>query len=690
MEILLLPPDVWVFVIFTIAAVGCIAALHAWKRVSEESKGIRRAEIALTADASWNDAYPHHKLELATWLRATGVKPDSHLGDFIRTCWSAWLGGRPASLTELHVLVARRERTHSATRFSAGVAALLLVFGIVGTLSAIKPVLRDFQFNVATLTANPDGDSVTGTETEEVSKTDASVSANTILVNSLIHNLGNAFWPSLLALAGTIAVVTCRGFYSHALHKFTLDLDRFAVDTLIPRYRVPSLSEQYQDVKATLTNVAESLLHRETKFHQAVEMLENLVGGIGPALQGLDVAATASKDAADVLSSRSQSITDGLSRHLGAKSPIHCAISNFGKIFEKVDKSLTGVSASVEKIDQSYISTQKSLESAIQQMSEAVGRVAEDHRSHQVETDAALKDFKEGMAGIPNIVVTTTKESVAAGIEVVKSSIDGLNLEQKEWHAASADEFKTVTAEGLADVAKASKELVSQAENVATAANGIKGIGIDIRADVNEVTKAGVNQLAHIGETSKSGIETAIKILTDAGIKQIGQTGAASQAMVRTAAERLAKESGEIRNTTQRLSKLGFDAASTKGDQDENYSSTEKWGSTDRVGKKQPQKPGYSVVRPVVPIPSNHSTKDVRPQVVIEENESEEQPADATSIPVYTISSGTDAVDRPAPISLPGPVSETLPEEATDHGEENAPKLGGKKSWWPPFSRKRR
>lgn len=524
MDFLLLPPEVQfsLIAILIVAGIGCITALRSWTRISKETTGVTQAEKALTGDEAWNDAYPHDKLKLAVWLRANGIKPDSHLGDFIRTCWSAWLGGRPASLTELHVLVARRERGHSSTRLSAGISALLLVFGIVGTLSSIKPVLHEFKFQIESETPKgiagdkPEllGGDNQSVEEQELPRDASSVVANTELVNKLIHNLGNAFWPSLLALIGTIAVVSCRGLYSLSLHKFALELDRFAVDTLIPRYRVPSLSEQYQEVKATLASVTESLLQREGRFHEAVDKLETLVAGINPALGGLDAAASASKEAAEKLASGAESITEGISRHLGEKSSIHRAISGFETIFEKADVSLGNLSFLVDGIGQSNTSNQRDLESAIKALTQSVGKIAEDHQSQQSESKTALREFKDSMADIPEVIQITNGKAVDAGMMAVRAGVTQLHDEQKKWHAASAEELKTTTASGLAGIVRAGQELTAQAEKIAPALLDVGNIGKDARAAFKEMTDVGRTEITQIGDATKSKIEATSGKLT--------------------------------------------------------------------------------------------------------------------------------------------------------------------------------
>jgi hypothetical protein len=436
------------------------------------------------------------------------------------------------------VLVARRERGHISTRLSAGISALLLVFGIVGTLSSIKPVLLEFKFQIeaeppigmAGDNAEQLGGGKQAGEEQELPKDAASVVANTELVNRLIHNLGNAFWPSLLALIGTIVVVFFRGVYSLCLHKFALELDRFAVDTLIPRYRVPSLSEQYQEVKATLASVTESLLQREGKFHETIGQLEKLVIGISPALSGLDAAAKASKNAAENLSSRAESITDGLTRHLGAKSPIRRAIAGFEGIFQKTEQSLSNLSSVVDRIGHSYTSTRKDLETAIQGLTLSVVRISEDHQSHQSEAVTALKEFKDSMSGIPEGIQITSGKAVDAGMTAVRSSVAQLHEEQKKWHAASAGEFKTTTASGLAGVVKAGQELTTEAEKIA-------------------------NAVLDVGNISKDA-QVAFKQMSDAGKKEITQIGDATTSKIEKASGKLITESNRIGTAVERLSKI--------------------------------------------------------------------------------------------------------------------------------------
>lgn len=514
MNIFALPLEVWITLIVIIAATGIFAALHSWVRITTGQKEIKDAESKLISDDAWNEAYPHDKLKLAIWLRQNGIKPDSHLGDIIRTCWSAWLGGRPASLTELHVLVARRERSHKATRLSAGIAALLLVCGIVGTLSAIKPVLGDFRFDPVGIEASDSTSEGYNTDLDSVD-TDAS----TARVNQLIHDLGDAFWPSLAALLGTIIVVSFRGLYSLSLHKFTLDLDRFAVDMLIPRYRVPSLSEQYQEVKATLSSITENLIQREERFHQVVQQLESIVVGITPGLSCLDIAAQRARETAEALAGGAESITESLNRNLGAKSPIYKAVQGLDSVFEKTEQSLTTFASVVKAIGESNTASRHGLESAIQSLAQSVGQIAADHQMHQAEAEDALREFKGSLSGIPATIEATSKETVDAGIASIKLSVSQLNDEQKKWHTASSAELKSATVDGLTEVSKAGQNLATQAERIASAAANLGETKTEARALFKDLADTSGIQITEIGNATKSKIDSAANGLVDEVMK---------------------------------------------------------------------------------------------------------------------------------------------------------------------------
>jgi hypothetical protein len=496
--------------IVTIAIIGCITALYSWNRISAEQKGIRDAESKLISDNSWNDAYPHDKLLLATWLRSHGIKPDSHIGDFIRTCWSAWLGGRTASLTELHTLVARRERSHKATRLSAGIAGLLLVFGIVGTLSAVKPVLENFQIQVAKQSVDP---SQNQSENEQLdqnlddNKDAAFVAENAVKVNSLIRNLGGAFFPSLLALIGTIFVVTCRGIYSQALYKFILELDRFAIDTLIPRYRIIPISEQFEEIKTSMSQLTETIIQRESNFENVVVKLDNLVSNIAPALAGLDGAAKASLESVEALTKGSASIADALNQHLGARSSIHRAIKGLDKTYADVESWFKELASISETINKSNATSKKQLNDAIIALAGFLNKSVQDFEVDREKIVDAIDDLKNELIGIPDQIKTTGENATKQAIKVAETASQDLQKKFYESNSRFIEAVKTTITTEVRKFDKVSTNLNDQSAKIETSIRSLNEVKKDIKKSIEEATSAGVKEIKDI--TTKAPAEVS-------------------------------------------------------------------------------------------------------------------------------------------------------------------------------------
>ncbi|MDB4271206.1 hypothetical protein N9881_00615 [bacterium] len=495
-----------IFAIIAIAFTGICCALFAWFRISKERKKINNAGTILLPDDAWDGAYSHDKLGLAKWLRRVGVESDSHLGDLIRTCWSAWLGGRPASLTELHALAIRRERSKLSARLSSGIAALLLVCGIVGTLLAIKPVLQNFKFELA-VQESSSSQGVDYTEDDERAKDTETVAANTELVNNLIYSLGNAFHPSLAALFLTILVASVRGGYSLSLHGLTMEMDRFAVDTLIPRYRVPSLSEQYQDVKATLKDVTVSIMERENNFHQVVERMDSIVRGVGPAMKELNQAAESGKAAADSLTAKSKSISEGLIKHLGAKSVMYKAVTSLEKTYDKTEQAILNIEGAVDKLDQTNDAAQKGLEESLESLSRAIEGIAGDHENHQVQVDAAYKDFSEKLKKVPRDVEAESKRAASVVEATVTSTMNDIRGSQQKAHVESTKYLKDSTDVAVKSLKDAADAYTKGMDTYSSSEVG--KIAVKAKTEISSISTAGSENIKATGEDAATKIKIA-------------------------------------------------------------------------------------------------------------------------------------------------------------------------------------
>jgi hypothetical protein len=442
------PPLIWSAVALALALLGCVAAFRGWWAIGKERSSIRRAQNALTADEDWKGALTTEEFELSTWLRTRGIKLDSCIADSIRACWSAWLGGGAPSLTDLHVLVARRERARGSARLSAGISGLLLVVGIVGTLSSVHPILKDFRFQVSS-----------SGELQEVAQ-------STDLVNSLVNDLGDAFWPSLFALGGTVFVVFCRGCYALSLHQFTLELDRFAISSLIPRFRPSSITQEYSDVKRILSELSEDISKREQGFGSVVEELQKLVTSITPAINALNATAEQSEEAAKRLSARSNSIADGITRTLGPNSPIYLAVAGFEGIFERTTKALGSLTSEVSSIGQDNRKDREHLIGVVEKLTTKVDLIATDHARHKEDVEGLLGQLRTELSNAPTNITDAANRAVSQGLQLLQSSFEGFRDERKKEGDQVIEEVRKQTAEKLGKLTAASTEIPLAAQKL--------------------------------------------------------------------------------------------------------------------------------------------------------------------------------------------------------------------------------
>lgn len=411
-----------------VGILGCIAAFLAYASTSRDRNGIQNAKTVLASPESWEGAQTYSEHELVKWFRIRRIDPESGIADVIRACRSAWLGSRSTSLTELHVLVARRERTKVPARLSAGIAAILLVIGIVGTLCSVKPVLKEFQFRAST----PEG---------VIPSTDApslvNVEDSTALVNSLMHSLGDAFLPSLVALGFTIVVVASRGIYSSVLQRYTIELDRFAMDIVMPQYRPRSISDEYEEVRTTFDALAKTIGARDAKFDKVINELTKFVDSVGPTLEGLDIGIKKMTTAADALASRSNSIADTLSRTLGKKSPLYAAVNGFEDIFSTTNERLDQLSQHIAGIRSEQQENREAMLKTLDEISGVITRVSDDHERDRQNISKNIADLKDVIAKIPTDLIETARRTFDEGIFAMRMGLqDSLDKHTKETKSA--------------------------------------------------------------------------------------------------------------------------------------------------------------------------------------------------------------------------------------------------------------
>jgi hypothetical protein len=444
-------PALWTLVAAVVGSVGMLAALKARSVVEAERKRIKDAKANLAGSEAWAEAHNRSDLELDKWLSSRGIHPDSYIADIVHTCWAAWLGGRAASLTELHALVGRRERSRVSTKLSGGIAALLLVIGVVGTLSSVEPILTKFQFKVSA-----DGE-LQGT------------AESTQLINSLLNDLGVAFWPSMTALFFTVAVVSVRGLYLLSLHQFSLEMDRFATRTILPRFTPRTITEEYAEVKSTLRDLSENILRRETDFAGVVGDLKSVAADLGPVIKALEKTAQTSDAAAEKLSSRARSIAEGLKESLGDGSPIHRALSGFDGIFDKTNTSMEKLAMQVESMGSDHRTDRIAFRKTIAQLEVSLERIGTDHAVDKQQVAETLALLQNDFANLGETASKSSQEAVRHGLDKLEESL----MRMQEAHDALAREanadLKKQMDVGLESIAnEASKSLDGLTRTIAS------------------------------------------------------------------------------------------------------------------------------------------------------------------------------------------------------------------------------
>ena len=551
-----------------VGLVGCITAIYAWVVVKREQTGLRLAEGALISDESWQGCYTRDSATFSNWLRDRGITPHSHLSDSVRSYWAAWMAGRSPSLAELHALVNRRERSRLSSRLSGGIAALLLVLGIVGTLSSIHPILTDFELPVS------------ASGVQEVSKGAESV-------QKLLSSLGNAFVPSLMALVFTVLVVVFRGFYLRDLHRFTLELDGFAIEQLATRYRLQSLSDQYREVKESLIGVSDSILSRERLFETAVGALQTVVEGVAPVFRSLTSASRRTEVAANNLATGAESLATSLTQNLGDESPLLKAIDGVDQIFKTTEESLKQLSGLVAGIGTSIGGSQTALETAIKGFDASIVKMTETHMQSQHKVEEAVNALDVKLKAVPGAIESSNKLSMGAAIKELKSCGDALQEEVGKQLKNSVAELASSLEGGLKEVTDAAKDLKNQSDAVNNVLAQVRTIPTEVTVAVTKQTEDAGLQIKQSGDDArlmflkatsdfidqagrantdladslKAEIQSTLIAQAEAGRLLIDRTGENARSSISQAASHLIDQTGRVNSDLSETLKAEVQAA---------------------------------------------------------------------------------------------------------------------------------
>ncbi len=500
-----------IFAVFAgaVGVIGCVAAFVAHASTSRDRTAIKKAETMLVSTESWEGAHTHSEHGLSEWFRNRTIDPESGVSDVMRACWSAWLGSRSTSLTELHVLVARRERSKAPARLSAGIAALLLVIGIVGTLLSIKPILNEFQFRPSTsegVLPATDGPLLVNVED------------STALVNALMHSLGDAFLPSLVALGFTIIVVALRGIYLLGLQRYALELDRFAMGTVMPNYRPRSISDEYDEVRTTFGSLAKTMGDRDAKFDNVIAHLAKFVDSVAPTLAGLDNGIGKMSTAADALAAKSNSIAGTLSRTLGRKSPLYAAVNGFEGIFATTNERLDQISQHIDGIRSEQQDDRKALLVTLDEISGVIKQVSGDHQRDRENVSKIITDLKAVVEKIPANLIESSRKTFDDGMAAMRITLKE-SLDKQTNEAEAVHQHTRLKSHEALDLI--SQSLTTTITRINVEVNTIPEAVGRLNESLNrksETEKAAADAIASLAQEAKAGISESIKTIQGGGL----------------------------------------------------------------------------------------------------------------------------------------------------------------------------
>jgi hypothetical protein len=449
-------PALFSYLAAFVGLIGILSALVAAKQVLDERKLIKQAGTRLASSESWIGAHTHSEHELNNWLGSLGIRNYSGVADVILTCWSAWLGSRPPALNEIHVLVSRRERTKFFVRLSGGIAALLLVIGICGTLVSVKPVLENFDFKSSLPTS--------AQTTQEGGL--VSVVENIDLINQLMQNLGEAFMPSLVALIATVSVAVFRGGYTLRLHRYTLELDQFAIRTVMPHFRSRSVSDEFATVRSIFESIAKSIEIRENKFERVINNLENFTQNLEPTLNSIGSTLIKMSDAAEMLDSKSRSIAETLCKTLGRQSPLYEVVQNFDSIFKRVTAELNLLSNVALKISKNEDAHHKALQQHLEKLNGLVLSLQNGVKIGGEDLLKVIETVKKLIHDFPSHAVNQSREVFEKGVKVMGDQLDVFTQERKKTDQNLQDLLKSSNEENSAKLSNALLKLEKDSQEI--------------------------------------------------------------------------------------------------------------------------------------------------------------------------------------------------------------------------------
>lgn len=420
-------------VVGVIGLVGIVAAWLAYKGIDAERDALRRGSLGLE-DVPDSD----EKFDYRGWLKERRLD-DSHFGDHVRAAADARRSGRAISLQELHQVSARREARRRSARVSGGIAGLLLVCGIAGTLLCIKPVLGDFnitpdQKNGETQQANKESPAVDNAKGGQASSGPGGISN----AKNLINDLSRAFLPSLWALVLTVIVAMVRGLYTHNRGTLAGELDQLDLEYLFVRFPPPSLSRELDGVRAQLADLTAQMLASQRNLDGFVQRLTNAAQGFqnnAPPLQeASDRFVGGVKQLAPRLDILSKTITD----HLGPTAPVVSRFDGLLAVATDVNKAAAQMQSAGELISKHLL---------------------ESHRLLKDTTDALPAQFQAACQSASGLIAQAASQALAAACQDAVARLDAAALPLRDAAQSVAAENRALKAETSQTIANLTRSV---------------------------------------------------------------------------------------------------------------------------------------------------------------------------------------------------------------------------------------
>lgn len=439
-----------------VGVLGLLAVFFAVRSVGEDHEALRYVKSELAGDEPWVGCRAETESGFSKWLSSNKLNPNSAVAYVIRACWVAWLSSRAATVAELHAPVVRREREKIPPRLSSGIAALLLVIGIAGTLTSVSPILKNFGFEISRSESTSNLSIQDRDSGDEInSAAGLNVADNVDRVNALMRNLSKAFIPSVVALCFTIVVVSFRGFYSLKLSSYMLELDHFILEKVMPNYRITSAADAMVSVtkefstavagmsglRDSMRTFAENIGFQKGEFSAVIDQLKKLVDSIQPSLSGLEESISGIRSASNMLDKKSTSIAQSLTRNLGKKSPLYGALAGFEDIFFKTNEHLGQLSNLVTEITSDQEGGNERMNAALDRLTEKIEAIGEQNDKVQESIASGIADLNKASAELPRKADETAREILSGCVKGMESALKDFVEEQRSEGKATRSEI---------------------------------------------------------------------------------------------------------------------------------------------------------------------------------------------------------------------------------------------------------